>query len=122
MPRSAGENTEHVDNRQLTLYKASMPMHDPEHPGTVLKTLYLGPLGLTVTEAARGLCVTRQSLSNIINGHTAITPDMALRLEKAFGTSRQTWLTMQQRYDLWQAEQKADLSQVRVFAEMGSSA
>ena len=99
-----------------------MPMHDPEHPGTVLKTLYLSPLGLTVTEAARGLCVTRQSLSNIINGHTAITPDMALRLEKAFGTSRQTWLTMQQRYDLWQAEQRADLSQVRVFSEVGSSA
>ena len=62
-----------------------MPMHDPEHPGTVLKTLYLDPLGLTVTEAAKGLCVTRQSLSNIINSHTAITPDMALRLEKAFG-------------------------------------
>ena len=80
-----------------------MPMRDPEHPGTVLKTLYLRPLGLTVTEAAKGLCITRQSLSNIINGHTAITPDMALRLEKAFGTSRQTWLTMQQRYDLWQA-------------------
>ena len=81
-----------------------MPIHDPEHPGTVLKTLYLGPLNLTVTKAAKGLCVTRQSLSNIINGHTAITPEMALRLEKAFGTSRQTWLTMQQRYDLWQAE------------------
>jgi addiction module HigA family antidote len=94
-----------------------MPMHDPEHPGTVLKTLYLDPLGLTVTEAAKGLCVTRQSLSNIINGHTAITPEMALRLEKAFGTSRQTCLTMQQRYDLWQAEQRTDLSKVRVFTE-----
>ena len=81
-----------------------MPMRDPEHPGTVLKTLYLGPLGLTVTEAAKDLCVTRQSLSNLIDGHTAITPDMALRLEKAFGTSRQTWLTMQQRYDSWQTE------------------
>lgn len=81
-----------------------MPMRDPEHPGTVLKTLYLGSLGLTVTEAVRGLCVTRRSLSNLIDGHTAITPDMALRLEKAFGTSRQTWLTMQQRCDLWQTE------------------
>ena len=60
-----------------------MPIHDPEHPGTVLKTLYLGPLDLTVTKAAKGLCVTRQFLSNIINGHTAITPEMALRLEKA---------------------------------------
>ena len=99
-----------------------MPMRDPEHPGTVLKTLYLGPLGLTVTETAKGLCVTRQSLSNLIDGHTAITPDMALRLEKAFGTSRQTWLTMQQRYDLWQAEQRADLSQVRVFSEVEPSA
>ena len=70
----------------------------------VLKTLYFDPLGLTVAKAAKGLCITRQSLSNLIDSHTAITPEMVLRLEKAFGTTRQTWFTMQRRYDLWQIE------------------
>lgn len=92
-----------------------MAMHNPEHPGRVLKTLYLDGLDLTVTEAAKGLGVSRQALSNIINGHNGITPEMALRLEKAFGTSRQAWLNMQQNYDLWHAMQEADLSDVRVF-------
>lgn len=92
-----------------------MAMHNPEHPGRVLKTLYLDPLGLTVAEAVKGLGVSRQFLSNVVNSHTGITPEMALHLEKAFGTSRDAWLTMQQRYDLWQAEQKTDLSNVRVF-------
>ena len=92
-----------------------MAMHNPEHPGRVLKELYLDPLGLTVTEVAKGLGVSRQALSNIINEHSGITPEMALRLEKAFGTSRQAWLNMQQNYDLWHAIQDADLSDVRVF-------
>jgi addiction module HigA family antidote len=90
-------------------------MHNPEHPGRVLKELYLGALELTVTEVAKGLGVSRQALSNIINEHSGITPEMALRLEKAFGTSRQAWLNMQQNYDLWHALQDADLSNVRVF-------
>ena len=92
-----------------------MAMHNPEHPGRVLKELYLDALELTVTEVAKGLGVSRQALSNIINEHSGITPEMALRLEKAFGTSRQAWLNMQQNYDLWHAIQDADLSQVRVF-------
>ncbi len=92
-----------------------MAMHNPEHPGRVLKNLYLDTLEITVTEAAKGLGVSRQALSNIINGHNGITPEMALRLEKAFGTSRQAWLNMQQNYDLWHAMQEADLSDVRVF-------
>lgn len=98
-----------------------MAMYNPEHPGAVLKMLYLDPLGLTVTQAAKGLGVPRQSLSNILNSHAGITPEMALRLEKAFGTSREAWLTMQLRYDLWQAEQKTDLSNVQVFTEEASS-
>ena len=92
-----------------------MAMHNPEHPGRVLKELYLDALELTVTEVAKGLGVSRQALSNIINEHSGITPEMALRLEKAFGTSRQAWLNMQQNYDLWHALQDADLSNVRVF-------
>lgn len=98
-----------------------MAMHNPEHPGKVLKDLYLDPLNLTVTKTAKGLGISRQALSNILNGHNGITPDMALRLEKAFGTSRQTWLNMQQNYDLWRAEQEADLSGVQVFTETASS-
>ncbi len=90
-------------------------MHNPEHPGQVLKAFYLDALGLTVTEAAKGLGISRQALSNMINGHNGITPEMALRLEKAFGTSRQAWLNMQQNYDLWHVEQNADLSDVQVF-------
>jgi addiction module HigA family antidote len=92
-----------------------MAMHNPAHPGQVLKELYLDPLGLTVTQAAKGLGISRQALSNILNGHNRITPDMALRLEKAFGTSRQAWLNMQQNYDLWHVEQEVDLSEVQVF-------
>lgn len=92
-----------------------MAMHNPEHPGQVLKQLYLDALSLTVTEAAKGIGVSRQALSNIINGHNSITPEMALRLEKAFGTSSQAWLNMQQNYDLWHAMQDTDLSDVRVF-------
>ncbi len=92
-----------------------MTMYNPAHPGHVLKELYLDALGLTVTEVAKGLGVSRQALSNIIHGHNGITPEMALRLEKAFGTSRQAWLNMQQHYDLWHAEQEADLSHVQVF-------
>lgn len=92
-----------------------MAMHNPEHPGRVLKELYLDALELTVTEVAKGLGVSRQALSNIINEHSGITPEMALRLEKAFSTSRQAWLNMQQNYDLWHAIQDADLSNVRVF-------
>lgn len=92
-----------------------MAMHNPEHPGRVLKELYLDALALTVTEVAKGLGVSRQALSNILNEHSGITPEMALRLEKAFGTSRQAWLNMQQNYDLWHAIQDADLSNVRVF-------
>ncbi len=77
-----------------------MTMSNPAHPGHVLKELYLDALGLTVTEVAKGLGVSRQALSNIIHGHNGITSAKALRLEKVFRTSRQACLTMQQHYDL----------------------
>ena len=78
-----------------------MGMHNPAHPGTVLKELWLEPLGLTLTRAALRLGVTRKTISKIVNGHGAITPEMALRLEIVFGTSAQTWMNMQTAYDLW---------------------
>jgi len=77
-------------------------MHNPAHPGKVLRELWLEPLGLTLTEAAVRLGVTRKTMSKIVNGHGAITPEMALRLEMVFGTSAQAWMNMQTAYDLWQ--------------------
>jgi len=75
-------------------------MHNPAHPGEVLKELWLEPLGLTLTHAALRLGVTRKTVSKIINGHGAITPEMALRLEIVFGTSAQAWMNMQTAHDL----------------------
>ncbi len=79
-----------------------MSMHNPDHPGKVLKELWLEPLGLTLTQAAMRLGVTRKTISKIINARGAITPEMALRLEIVFGTSAQAWMNMQTAYDLWQ--------------------
>jgi addiction module HigA family antidote len=93
-----------------------MQMHKPAHPGEVLKELYLETLQLTVTEAAEALGVTRKALSELINGRTGISTAMALRLSKAFGTTAELWLNMQQQYDLWQTRRKIKLSKVRVLA------
>jgi addiction module HigA family antidote len=79
-----------------------MSMDNPAHPGEVLKELWLEPLGLTLTQAAVRLGVTRKTVSKIINGHGAITPEMALRLEIVFGTSAQAWMNMQTAHDLSQ--------------------
>ncbi|GAB4485172.1 MAG: HigA family addiction module antitoxin [Thermodesulfovibrionales bacterium] len=79
-----------------------MAMHNPLHPGEVLKELWLEPLGLTVSEAAARLGVARKTISKIVNARGAVTPEMALRLEIVFGTSAQTWLNMQAAFDLWQ--------------------
>jgi antitoxin HigA-1 len=80
-------------------------MFNPPHPGTVLKE-YL-PAGVSVTEAAKKLDVSRQAFSAIINGRAGITAEMALRLSQALGTSPDLWLGMQMQYDLWQARQRA---------------
>ena len=83
-----------------------MKMHNPPHPGEVLKTLCLEPLNLTVTEAARSLGVSRKTLSSILNGRAGISPEMAVRLSIAFDTSSESWLNLQLQYDLWHAEKK----------------
>ena len=83
-----------------------MKMHDPPHPGEVLRTLCLEPLGLTVTEAAEALGVSRKTLSAILNQRAGISPEMAVRLSIAFDNSAESWLAQQLQYDLWQAEQK----------------
>jgi antitoxin HigA-1 len=85
-----------------------MPMHDPPHPGEVIRELCLKPLGLTVTAAARGLGVSRKALSELLNGHAGISPEMAIRLARAFGGSAESWLLQQMQHDLWHAMQRAD--------------
>lgn len=82
-----------------------MAMKDPPHPGELLKD-NVDELGLSVAEAAQGLGVTRQQLYNVINGKSAITPEMALRLEKALGGTADLWLRMQVNYDLAQVRQR----------------
>lgn len=90
-----------------------MKMHDPPHPGEVLKSLCLEPLGLTVTDAARALGVSRKTLSGILNGRVGISPEMAIRLSLAFDTTAESWLAQQLQYDLWQAEEKRGMLQVK---------
>src|SRR5213080_2296859 len=84
---------------------AVMLMHNPPHPGEILRTLCLEPLGITVTDAAQALGVSRKTLSSILNGRTGISPEMAVRLSIAFATTGESWLNQQTQYDLWHAEQ-----------------
>lgn len=82
-----------------------MRMHNPPHPGEIVKSLCLEPLGLSVTEAAKALGVSRKTLSAVLNARAGISPEMAVRLSIAFGTSAESWLNQQTQYDLWHAEQ-----------------
>ena len=83
-------------------------MHNPAHPGEIVREECLKPLGLSVTAAAEALGVTRKALSDLLNGHTGVSPDMAIRLEKVFGSTADTWLGIQMQYDLWEARQRSD--------------
>lgn len=82
-----------------------MRMHNPPHPGEVLRELCLEPLGISVTDAAQALGTSRKTLSAILNGKAGISPEMAVRLSIAFNTSPESWLAQQSQYELWQAEQ-----------------
>ena len=79
-------------------------MHAPAHPGKILRELYLKPLGISVTQAAKALGVTRKHVSAIVNGRA---PDMALRLAAAFATEPELWVNMQAQYDLWTVSRQA---------------
>jgi addiction module HigA family antidote len=85
-----------------------MRMHNPPHPGEILRKLCLEPLGLSVTEAAKALGISRKTLSSILNGRAGISPEMAVRLSIAFDTTAESWMNQQVQYDLWQAEQGRD--------------
>jgi addiction module HigA family antidote len=90
-----------------------MPMKNPAHPGRSIRNACLEPLGLSVTAGAEILGVTRQALNNVINGKSGISPEMAIRLSKAFGSTPETWLGMQLAYDLAQARKKESMIKVR---------
>ena len=85
-----------------------MSMYDPLHSGEILKKLCLEPLGLSVTEAAKALGVSRKTLSNILNGSSGINLEKAVRLSIAFDTTVESWMNQQVQYGLWQAEQHRD--------------
>lgn len=93
-----------------------MTMHNPPHPGGIVKRQCLEPLGLSVTRAAEGLGVTRQALSDLVNEKAGVSIDMAIRLSRAFGSTPETWLAMQTARDLWQARDRADRISVERFA------
>ena len=93
-----------------------MRMHNPARPGEVMREACLKPLGLTVTEAADGLGVTRKTLSDLLNGHSGVSPEMAIRLEKAGWSAADSWLRMQMERDLWETRRRADRIKVKKFA------
>ena len=92
-----------------------MSMNNPPHPGEIVKEDCIKPLDLNVTEVAKALGVSRQALSSLINGHTGVSPDMAIRLEKAFGSNAETWLQLQMNYDIWKARKNASKIEVHRY-------
>jgi addiction module HigA family antidote len=90
-----------------------MAMYNPPHPGEVIRELCLQPLGISVTAAAKGLGVTRKALSELLNGKSGVSPSMAMRLAIAFDTSPESWLNMQQPYDLYRARKNPALRRVK---------
>ena len=90
-------------------------MRNPPHPGGIVRRQCLEPLGPSVTEAARGLGVTRQALSELVNERTGVSVEMVIRLSKAFGSSPEAWLGMQMAYDLWQARGRMAAIRIRRF-------
>ena len=93
-----------------------MAMVNPPHPGGIVKRECLEPLGLSVSKAAEGLGVSRQALSELVNEKTSVSVEMAIRLSKAFGSSPETWLSLQTAYDLWEAREWVSQIQVTRFA------
>jgi len=92
-----------------------MEMHNPPHPGEIIRSLCLEPLELSVTAAAAGLGVTRKALSELLNGHSGVSPEMAIRLEKAGWSTADHWLRMQMSYDLWNARRRTGAIKVKRF-------
>jgi len=90
-----------------------MRMHNPPHPGEIIREFCIEPLCLSVTEAANALGVTRKTLSALLNGRSGISPEMALRLSKVFGRTPEGWLRLQLQFDLWKTEQSVDIRRLK---------
>ena len=99
-----------------------MRMKNPPHPGRIVSQECIEPLGMTITEAAERLGVTRQTLNNLVNERAGISPEMAIRLSKAFGSSPEVWLGMQLDYDLARAEKNAGKIKVDRIAAVRTAA
>lgn len=95
-----------------------MLMKNPPHPGEIIRDLCITPLGLTITQAAEGLGVTRKTLSLLLNGRAGISPEMAVRLSKAFGRSAESWLRLQAQYDLAQVTARGEEIKVRQYRQL----
>ena len=93
-----------------------MGMHNPPHPGEIIKDFCAVPLGLTVTKAAESIGVTRKTFSMLLNGKSGISPEMALRLSKVFGRTPEGWLRLQLQYYLWKAKQNVDIDNLERIA------
>ena len=89
-----------------------MAMHNPPHPGEFIQAVYLEPFGISSRFLAAKLDVSPSTLNRVIKGTSGISPEMALRLSKALGRSPESWLAMQDNYDLWQARQRTNLENV----------
>ncbi|GBL06347.1 HigA family addiction module antitoxin [Ningiella sp. W23] len=90
-----------------------MNMHNPPHPGEFIESIYLEPYGVSCRTLATHLGVAASTLSRIVKGKSAISPEMALRLSKTLGRTPESWLSMQDNYELWQAKQSLDLGKVQ---------
>ena len=90
-----------------------MRMHNPPHPGEIIREFCIEPLNLSVTEAANALGVTRKTFSALLNGRSGISPEMALRLSKVFGRTPEGWLRLQLQFDLWKTKQSVDIRRLK---------
>ena len=90
-----------------------MSMHNPPHPGEFIREVYIAPFDISVRKVSKNLRVSASTLNRLLNGESNVSPEMALRLSKALGRSPESWLAMQDQYDLWHARKKVDLKQVR---------
>ena len=89
-----------------------MKMYNPPHPGEIIKGLWLDPMGASITEAAEAMGISRKTLSKVVNGRGRVTPEMAVRLSIALGSSPESWLGHQAAYDLWHVEQNREQLEV----------
>jgi addiction module HigA family antidote len=94
---------------------------EPVHPGEILKEEFMEPRGLSITELAKGIGISRTNLSHVVNQHAGISTELAIKLSEAFGTTPQFWITLQQNFDLWFAEKKIDRKAITHFRTIAAS-